>query len=201
MLNEQQCRNHDLKQRTKPKYERLGTRETDEERGEDTAEDSSDGHHGDALAWYYKVFWVMYCIAVNVSIVVTVFYYGYFYLKEKTPNSSDINIVNDLTKHVFTTVFLLLETTISGIPVLFFQVVYPLIFASSYLAFSVIFWLSGGENHRGKKQIYEAEAYDKIPAGTVILSALLFAGLQLIIQLVLYGIYKLRHRLCEKSSE
>ena len=103
-------------------YERLETTETDEEGSEDTAKDSPDEHHGNTLAWYYKAFWVMYCTAVNVSLTITVFYYGYFYFSENG-NKSGVNLVNDLTKYAFTTIFFLLETTISGIPVIFSQVI------------------------------------------------------------------------------
>ena len=174
---------------------RLETTETDEERGEDI----KDVQYGNELTWYHKAFWTMYSITANVTLAIAVFYYGYFYFREN-PDKSGVGLVSDLSKHAFATLFLLSETLISGIPVLFTQVIFPLIFTGSYMMFTVIFWLAEGENHAGKKQIYEGITYGIIPAGYVVLGAFLFASTQLISQLALRGIYELRRRFCETSS-
>ena len=176
-------------------YKRLEATDTDEERGEDT----KDVEYGNELAWYHKAFWIMYSITANVTLSIAVFYYGYFYFREN-PDQSGVGLVCDLTKHAFATVFHLMETTMNGIPVLFTQVIFPLIFTGSYMVFTVIFWLAGQVNHNGKKQIYEGITYGVTPAGYVVLGVFLFACNQLIIQLVLCGIYKLRRRYFETSS-
>ena len=69
------------------------------------------------------------------------------------------------------------------------------------MAFTVIFWLAKAVNHRGKVQVYEGVEYSRTLGGHVVLGALLFAGAQLLIQLDLYGIYKLRRHFCEKSCK
>ena len=94
--------------------------------------------YGNELAWYHKAFWIIYSITANVTLAIAVFYYGYFYFREN-PDKSGVGFVCDLTKHAFATFFLLMETTISGIPVLFTQVIFPLIFTGSYMVFTVIF--------------------------------------------------------------
>lgn len=176
-------------------YKRLEATDSDEERGEDT----KNMKYGNELAWYHKAFWIMYSITANVTLAIAVFYYGYFYFREN-PDKSGVGFVCDLTKHAFATFFLLMETTISGIPVLFTQVIFPLIFTGSYMVFTVIFWLAEEVNHKGKKQIYEGITYGITPAGYVVLGVVLFTCTQLISQLVLCGIYKLRRRFCETSS-
>lgn len=198
MLPEQQCRNRESEERTEPMYERLEATETDEERGEHGG-DTKDVHYENELAWYYKAVWIMYSITANVTPAITVFFYGYFSFREN-PTKSGVGLVNDLTKHAFATIFVLLETMVSGIPVFISQVIFPLVFTGSYMVFTVIFWLSKGVNHKGKKQIYEGVKYGTTPATYVVLGVLLFASTQLIIQLILYGMYKLRRRFCETSS-
>ena len=141
----------------------------------------------------------MYSITANVTLSITVFYYGYFYFREN-PDTSGVGFVNDLTKHAFAATVLLMETLMSGIPVLFTQVIFPLIFTGSYMIFTVIFWLAGGVNHKGRKQIYEVIRYGITPTGYAVLGAFLFASTQLISQLAFVGIYKLRRRFCDKSG-
>lgn len=198
-LNRQQYKNRVSEERTEAPhsavYERPETTETDEERGEDT----KDVQYGNKLAWYHKAFWIMYSITANVTLAIAVFYYGYFYFREN-PDKTGAGLVNDLTKHAFATMFLLLETLTSGIPVFFTQVIFSLIFTGSYMLFTVIFWLAEGVNNKGKKQIYEGITYGITPAGYVVLGVFLFACTQLISQLALLGIYKLRRRFCETSS-
>ena len=191
LLNWQKSRNQASEEAT----ERVEATETDEKRGEDT----NDMQYENELAWYYKAFWIMYSITTNVTLAITVFYYGSF-LFRVNPDESGVDLVNDLTKHAFGTVFLLTETMISGIPVFFSQVIFPLIFTASYMVFSVIFWLAEGTNPEGKKEIYPGIGYDITPAGYVVLGVFLFASTQLISQLVFCGIYMLRRRFCETCS-
>lgn len=193
ILTTQQCRHRGSEESTKPMYERLeeDRTETDEERGEDT----EDMRNDDALAWRHKVFWIMYSIAANVSPTITMFYYAHFFSSEKNESG-----VSELTKHLFISIFLLVETAISGIPVFYAHVVYPLLFTGSYMAFTVIFWQLEGINHRGKKQIYEGVEYGSTPGEYVALGAFLFASAQLIVHLVLFGVYKLR-QFCEKYTK
>ena len=176
-------------------YERLEPTGSDEKRGEDT----KDVEYGNELAWYHKAFWIMYSTTANVTPAIAVFYYGYFYFREN-PDESSVGLVSDLTKHAFATFFLVMETTMSGIPVLFSQVIFPLIFTGSYMVFTVIFWLAEEVNHKGKKQIYDGITYGITPAGYVVLGVFLFASTELIIQLSLCGIYKLRRRFVKRLA-
>lgn len=168
-------------------------RQGDEQRNQDKDKDLQDI---DALAWHHKAFWAIYYIAANVSLAITLFYWTYFNFTENTEDSG----LNDMTKHLFTTIFLLFETAISGIPVFVSHVIYPFIFTGCYMTFTIIFWLLEGVNHKGNKQIYDGVEYGTTPAKFVVLFAFLFACAQLIMQLILFAIYKLRHRVLEKSD-
>lgn len=193
MLTMQQLRNQAPEQSTQLLYERLEDTEADHEPGEDNEE----LHHDIALAWYHKTYWIMFYIAGNVSPTITVFYITYLQARENPENQGPIN---DLTKHLFVTIFLLLETAINGMPVFFSHLIFPLIFTGTYMAFTVIFWLAEGVNHRGKKQIYEGIEYGSTPGVKVVFGMFLFACGQLIIQLILLAVYKLRQKFCEKFS-
>ena len=185
----QQYRNPTEDQSSQPilMHERLG----DEQRNQGT-EDLDD-----VKAWYHKTFWVIYYTAANVSFAITVFYWTYFHYTENTEDTG----LNDMTKHLFTTIFLLLETAISGIPVVVCHMIYPFIFTGCYMAFTIIFWLAEGVNHKGNKQIYEGVEYGTTPAKFVVLGTFLFACVQLIVQLILFAIYKLRKRFLENSDK
>lgn len=141
--------------------------------------------------WYHKVTWFFYIIAANNSILVTVVYWSLLYSGFRIHEA-------DVAFHLMNSVFMLIETCISSIPVRLFHVVYAELYGVTYLVFSVVYWRSGGTGSSGEHYIYPILNYEDEPYAAAVLIILYgLVGLPAA-QLLNFGLFTLRcylHRL------
>ena len=148
----------------------------------------------DRLAWYHKVLWVIYTIATVNSLVTSVFFWSMVH-REQGINGRTI------TFHIFNSVFMLLDTVLSHIPVQLLHVIYSHVSLAVYVSFTVIYWAVGGRNEQGQRYIYDALDYQKKPGVAVFTVFLLILICQPASHLVFYALVRVRRWLVIKINE
>lgn len=134
--------------------------------------------------WYHKVSWVFYIIAANNAVLVTVVYWSLLYTGFHIREA-------DVAFHLLNSVFMLIETCLSSIPVQLLHIVYAVLYGVVYFLFSVVFWLLGGTTG-GNKYIYPILDYESKPAKAAVVVVLYgLVGLP-VAQLLIFGLFKLR---------
>ena len=148
-----------------------------------------------SMSWYHKGLWVIFNMAANSSILITLLYWTLVF-GGKTSGL-------DVTTHLLNCVFMVADLMFSSIPVRILHVVYALIFGVSYLLLTVIFWAADGTNARGEPYIYSFVDYSESPGfSSGLVAGFVFVG-QPLSQALLFGFYKLRGFLatkCDKNS-
>ena len=145
------------------------------------------------MSWYHKGLWVIFNIAANAAILVTLSYWTLIF-GGKTSGL-------DVTTHLINSVFIIAEVMLSTIPIRILHVVYALVLGICYVLMTVIFWAVDGTNARGEPYIYSYIDYNKSPG----FSSGLVVGFVLVgqpfAQTLLFGLYKLRCFLGEKCGK
>ena len=147
----------------------------------------------DALRLPQKIFWLLYIISANVGLLITAGYWTI--LLEDEPID-----VNNITKHALNSVFMVMDTFLSSIPVRLFHSAYTLLYIIMYLAFTVVYWQLGGTNNQGQPYIYKLLDYNNFKASTGCLIAFFLLLVQPVLQLMLFGLVKLRDHLRPKHK-
>jgi len=154
-------------------------------------QDSEDASEKDALQCHHKFFWFIHVIAATAGLWVTAGYWSV--LADDNPVDA-----NNITKHALNSVFMVIDTSLSAIPVRLLHSLYALLYIVIYLVFSIIYWLLDGTNNQGNTYIYKSLDYDNfkpIVGGLIVVFLLVvLPGLHLI----LFGIAKLRDHLHRK---
>lgn len=162
--------------------------ESEEEDKEHSAEDNVQviSNVKSRLPLACKASWVIYNIAANMAFPVTVMYWSLVYVPGHSYDSVTFNA------HALNSVVVVMDTMLGCIPVKLLHIIYPVIFISIYLIFSVIYWACGGTDPDNKPYIYSALDYGGHPERTVITICLfVFVG-NVLSQLLLFGLYQLR---------
>lgn len=144
------------------------------------------------MAWYHKALWVIFIIAANAAILVTLLYWILIF----TGKTSGL----DISTHLINSVFIIADVMLSETPVRFLHFLYAWIYGACYVLLTVIFWASNGTNALGKPYIYSYIDYDESPglsSGIVIGFVLLG---QPLVQAILFGLFKLRGFLALKCG-
>ena len=148
----------------------------------------------DVLRWEHKLLWLIHTVSATGGLWVTTGYWSLLF------DNDSVN-ANKITKHALNSVFMLIDTCLSSIPVRLVHWLYPLLYFVVYLAFSLIYWQLGGTNIHGKPYIYSALNYDDFKAkigGLLVVFLLLVLPL---LHLFLFGITKLRDYLHKKYND
>lgn len=170
----------------------MGSGDEDNDAGSDARENADD-----ALRLEHKLLWLMHTISSNGGLFVTVVYCGLLFQGDSVGAKGD---ANNITKYVLNSVFMLIDTCLSSVPVRIVHWLYAVLYFAVYLMFSVIYWRLGGTNNQGKPYIYSALNYEDFRAKT---GGLLIVFLLLVLplfQLFLFGVTKLRDHLHRKHK-
>ena len=133
------------------------------------------------MAWYHEALWVIYNIAANNSLVVTVAYWSAVYEGNGPPDGLDIST------HLLNCIFMLVETFLSAVPVRILHLIYGFLFFVAYIIVSVFYW--GLEPNKPVYPVLDFTKSPEISAGLVLLYILVAQPLA---QLSHFGLYKLR---------
>jgi len=145
----------------------------------------------DALRFHHKLLWFLYVISATAGVWITAGYWTVLV-------GDDPIDANNITKHALNSVFMVIDTCLSSIPIRLYHSIYPLLYLVIYIVFSVIYWLLDGTNIQGEPFIYEALNYsDFDPTIGGLLVVFLLVVLP-ILHLILFGITKLRDYLHRK---
>ena len=145
----------------------------------------------DGLRLHHKFLWFIYEISATGGLWITTGYWSVLI-------GSDPIDANNITKHALNSVFMVIDTCLSSIPIRLLHSLYVLLYLLIYIAFSVFYWLAGGTNVEGKPYIYAALNYDDFSptfGGLLVVFLLLVLPL---LHLILFGITKLRDHLHRK---
>ena len=135
-----------------------------------------------------KVSWIICDIASNIAFPVTVMFWSLVY------KPGDFDFVT-LNSHALNSVLIVIDIMVSSIPIKLLHVIYPIIFITVYMIFSIIYWACGGTNPYGEPYIYPALDYSGHPKrAAIIICLFLFVG-NAMSQLLLFGLYELRLKL------
>ena len=143
-------------------------------------------HDEDALRFHHKFFWLLYIISANAGLLVTVGYWTVLYEEDEPVD------LNNITKHALNSVFMVIDTFLNSIPVRLFHFIYALVYIVVYLAFTVVYWQLGGTNTQGQPYIYKLLDYNNFEASTGCLVAFFLLLVLPVLQLMLFGLVKLR---------
>ena len=143
----------------------------------------------DALRLPQKSFWLLYIISANAGLLVTAGYWTVLFEEDEPIDA------NNITKHALNSVFMVIDTFLSSIPVRLFHSVYPLLYIIVYLTFTVIYWQLGGTNNQGQPYIYSLLDYNNFQASTGCIIGFFLLLVQPVLQLILFGLVKLRDHL------
>ncbi|KAJ7376716.1 hypothetical protein OS493_033341 [Desmophyllum pertusum] len=145
----------------------------------------------DALQFQHKLLWFIYVISATGSLWITAGYWSVLV-------ESDTIDANNITKHALNSVFMLIDTCLSSIPVHLFHSLYVLLYFLIYIAFSVFYWLLGGTNNEGQPYIYRLLNYSEFKATTGVLLAVFLLLVLPVLQFIFFSITKLRDYLYRK---
>ena len=147
--------------------------------------------HDDNLLAHHKAFWFIYTIAANVGVMLSIGYWTVIYDGEPIG-------VRNVSKHILNAVLMLVETVVSSVPVRLYHTVYAMIFSALYIAFTAIYWAAGGTDEKGNSYVYKALDWSNVNATITIIIPVFLVVITPLMQLLIYGLYKLRFWLATK---
>ena len=150
---------------------------------------TTEAREEDALRLPQKIFWLLYIISANAGLLVTAGYWTVLFEEDEPVDA------NNITKHALNSVFMVIDTFLSSIPIRLFHSVYPLLYIIVYLAFTVFYWQLGGTNLQGQPYIYKLLDYNNFEASTGCIIGFFLLLVQPVLQLMLFGLVKLRDHL------
>ncbi|XP_013408086.1 protein rolling stone [Lingula anatina] len=135
-----------------------------------------------SIRWYMKLDWLLWTVAsvcaIIVSLVIMVFAY---------PVLKGIPTPVDFQVHVANTILVLIDTIVAGYPVRILHVVYVHAYGCVYVVFSVIYWAVDHTN-----VMYPVLLDWNGPGYTFISLGVVFLIVMPLLQLIYYGIFRLK---------
>ena len=168
-----------------------------EDEGNESKEQSyvkAKDEHDDLSLWT-KVSWVIFTIASVNSLVMTIAYWSAVYTPGEEIDGVSVN------EHILAAVFMLIEITISNIPVRLLHFIYSHVFASIYMLFTVIYWGAGGRDKDGNRYIYRMLNYQEKPGTAILAVFLILIILQSAVHLFLFALFRFRTWLISKYPQ
>ncbi|XP_070573629.1 protein rolling stone-like [Ptychodera flava] len=141
---------------------------------------SNGSQHRDT-PWYFMLSWLLYNLAAIVAPIVTLIYWAALY------QGYGINVY-DFHLHAVNLIAMALEVMIAAMPVRYVHVIYPIIYGTCYMVFTLIYWGITGNI------VYSILDYSENPG---LATATIFGCLALILifQLLLWTAYKMKLKL------
>ncbi|XP_032230581.1 uncharacterized protein LOC5506329 [Nematostella vectensis] len=149
------------------------------------------------MNWYHYPLWLLHIVAANSAVAVCLVYWMISYPSYQgyTPDGLDIST------HLLNALFVVIDLCLSSLPVRLLQIIYPFVYFIIYLIFLVLYWASDGTNANGQPYVYKSTDFTERPAraaGFAIGFPLIF---QMLAQVILFSLYKLRCWGSEKLME
>ncbi|XP_032217737.1 protein rolling stone isoform X2 [Nematostella vectensis] len=155
-----------------------------------------DNEHQDAIGAHHMITWLLYNIAANMTLFLTIGYWTMINDPDKNPNT-----FVGVFKHLFVAIFCVIDTFMSRIPVRIYHFVYTLIATAVYLIFTIIYWSVGGTDLHGNPYIYTVLDYDSMTTAEGFIVVFFFFIVIPVVQLFYFGLAKFRDWLIAKHEE
>ncbi|XP_035700179.1 protein rolling stone-like [Branchiostoma floridae] len=107
------------------------------------------------LPWYYKGYWVFYNVVFGIGLYITIAYWALL---------ADDTGPRSILFHAMNCVVIVIDVSVSALPLRLFHFVYPSAFALAYVIFTVIYWVAGGTDVNNNPWIYPVLDYGGNPA-------------------------------------
>ncbi|XP_021193567.3 protein rolling stone [Helicoverpa armigera] len=145
------------------------------------------------LPWYASLYWVVFNIAVTLSIMITTLYWVLLYNPEFRDEMPDRAFWLDVSTHGITSCLMMVEVLVSRTPVRFLHLYQPLGMGLWYAVFSAIYYAAGGTDINGSSFIYEVLDWSEGRRTSIVVTASM-AGL-IIVYACVWGIALCRDKL------
>ncbi|KAK7490566.1 hypothetical protein BaRGS_00018169 [Batillaria attramentaria] len=132
---------------------------------------------------YLKMAWLVYETVSTASIMVTLLYFIFLYDGSMTLLS--------MAKHVFNSVYVLLDLGVTATPVRLMHFIYPAGYAVVYLCFTSFYWGVGGVNMDGEPYIYKVLDWSDPAQASLLGLSCVFGGVPAV-HFLLWCLYMLR---------
>ncbi|XP_052283793.1 protein rolling stone-like isoform X1 [Dreissena polymorpha] len=134
-----------------------------------------------------KVQWLLQTISYNSAMVVTVSYWSYIGVLDK---SEVFKSTSSEVKHTLNTVYVILDVLISGSPFRILHLLYTVGLGSVYSLFNAVYFLNDGTILEGRHYAYNLLDWGK--PSEAIVTCVLCVVLCVFAQIVLYELYRIR---------
>ena len=143
--------------------------------------------------WYMKVTWCLADVVYTFGIIVTLVYFTALFPYIGVTSG----FIHDLNVHAFNTLQILIDIAIVARPVRLLHALYPLLYGIIYVIFSIIYWSQDKVNN-----VLYPNILDWNKPGTTILFMILLTLIGLpVLQLILFGLYRLRLHVYKRLYE
>lgn len=132
----------------------------------------------------FKVYWMMHNITLILSICITIIYWAILHNAEMVVDANNILI------HATNCVFMLLDLVIVAYPVRIWHVIQPIGFGLLFCVFSVVYYLCGGTDKKGRPFIYNV--LDWRSPGKAMVTVVGTIILAVMTHVLMFFLYKLR---------
>ncbi|XP_055639296.1 protein rolling stone-like [Toxorhynchites rutilus septentrionalis] len=133
----------------------------------------------------FKIYWMMHNITLIVSICITIIYWSILHNEEMPVDANNILI------HATNCVFMFIDLIIVAYPVRIWHMVQPICFGLIYCLFSVVYFLFGGTDKKGRPFIYNV--LDWQTPGRSMVTVVGTITLAIIVHVLMFFVYKLRN--------
>ncbi|XP_011679919.2 protein rolling stone [Strongylocentrotus purpuratus] len=120
-----------------------------------------DGSHDGFHRIRNQLQWLLFNIAITSSIIVTLVYWPI--LRPMIPEDMKPPLYLDMSIHLFTSIFCLLDLFITKVTIKFHHVIYPALYLIVYGLFAIFYWVAGGTDPYGDLYIYPIIDFENAP--------------------------------------
>ena len=134
-----------------------------------------------------KLSWLLFTISAELAVGVTLLYWTLL----RDDESDTLYSGGNLNVHLINGIVAILDLWIIGIPIHIFHVFYTLLFASTYAAFTGVYFVANGTSREGENYIYPVLDYESNPG----LAAGLVVGAAFVVVPIIHGLFIVQYLL------
>jgi hypothetical protein len=142
------------------------------------------------IGWGLRLQWVVYNIASNSSLVVSISYWAFILIFVNNDLSDFMTTPMSQLKHSLNTIYVVIDLFVNAIPVRIYHMIYPLFAGVVYAIFNAVYFTNHGRGPNGHPYAYDVMDW-RNPLGSTVTCLLGFV-LSAVVHFLLYGLYRAR---------
>ncbi|KAK3102035.1 hypothetical protein FSP39_008269 [Pinctada imbricata] len=147
----------------------------------------------ETMSWYLQVNWVLFNVANSSALLVSLLYWGLIYGPNE--NMTAVNIET----HALNSVYVIINVLVTAVPIRLYHFFHGVIYAITYVLFTLIYYLAGGTNEDGKPYVYSTIDWRDTGFTVGLSLAVTFVAMP-VVHTIFWALYKLRVFLFSKCS-